>query len=256
MNTEYVSAESRNVKLEMQPLVKRARIAGSWYLLLAITGAFSYQFLPSLIVNGDAAATARNILASESLLRLSILSELVETVASIFLVLALYRLLKDVNRDYASLMVILGALVSVPIYFMNVLNEYAALSFLSGDSYLGSFSRSQLDSLALVFLNLHSQGIAVGQIFAGLWLFPFGLLVYKSRFIPRILGIFLMINGFAYLGISLTSILSLPFATTIDLVLFLPQALGELSMVAWLLIKGVRLPKTDLKAVNPGISAE
>ena len=123
--------------------VRGARIAGAWYLLLAVTGAFSFQFLPSLTVQGDAAATARNILNSPIPLQVGIIAELTEAVVSILLALALYRLLKDVNRGNAILMVILGAIVSVPIYFVNVLTEYAALATLGGAHFLSVFSTPQ-----------------------------------------------------------------------------------------------------------------
>ena len=232
------------------PTVKAARVAGAWYLLLVITGAFSYMYLPSLIVPGNATATANNIVASETIFHIAIIAELTEGVVAIFLSLALYRLLKGVNKEYASLMVILGALVSVPILFLNVLNEFAALILLSGANFLSGFNQAQLDSLSMVFLNLHSQGLAVSQIFAGLWLFPFGILVYRSGFIPRIFGILLVVNGFAYLGISLVSLLSLPYGNVIDLVLLPPQALGQLSIVAWLLIKGAKVQSMNAQVLK------
>ena len=126
---------------------------------------------------GNAGETASNILASETLFRIGIMGELISAIVLIFAVRALYRLLSGVNKGYASLMVTF-VLVSVPISFLNVLNEIAALELLSGASFLGVFQKSQLDALVMVFLNLHSDGLDVVNIFWGLWLFPFGVLVY------------------------------------------------------------------------------
>jgi len=152
---------------------KTARIAGFWYLLMAITAPIGLLYVPSqLIVPGDATATASKIMASELLFRTGIVCSLIGHVAFIFLVLALYRLLKEVNPKHALLMVVL-VLVSVPIAFFNMLNHIAALVLLSGASFLTVFQPSQLHTLVMVFLNLQEYGTIVVQIFCGLWLFPF-----------------------------------------------------------------------------------
>ena len=224
----------------MNSIKKNARVAGLIYLSLALTAPFCLIYLPrTLIVRGNATATADNIIARESLFRLGIVAELVAASTFIFVVLALYRLLKEVNRNHAALMVILG-LVSVPIGFLNVLNNAAALTLLSGADYLSVFRIDQLHTLAMLFLTLHGYGNTVAAVFWGLWLLPFGLLVYRSGFIPRILGVWLIINCFAYLIISFTSLLLPHYKDVVSLTVS-PALLGELAIVFWLLIKGAKV---------------
>ena len=217
---------------------KSIRVAGFLYLLMAFTAPIGIIYVPSkLIVPGDATATADHIRASESLIRIGIASELIYPVIAVFLVLALYRLFKPVNENQAKLLVVLGALVSVPITFLNVLNEIAALILVSGVDFLSAFQKSQLDALALLFLRLHSHGIEIAAIFWGLWLFPFGMLVIRSGFIPRVLGILLFIAGSAYLVSSFTTLV-IPrhehfvgqFAMVLEIL--------EMPIVFWFIIKG------------------
>ena len=220
---------------------KAARVAAVLYLLMVLTAPFSLIYVPGkLIVPGDAVATADRLRASEWLLRIGIGSELFHQAVAIFLVLALYRLFKPVNERYAVLMVILGALVSVPIVFLNVLNEVAALVLVSGTDFLSVFEEPQLDALAYLFLRLHEQGLIVASVFWGLWLFPFGMLVIRSGFIPRVLGVLMMIAGVAYLASSFTSLVLPGYA---DLVgqFAMVLAFGELPFVFWLWIWGMRL---------------
>jgi hypothetical protein len=232
----------------MDSTKKQARVAGLLYLLGAIIAPIGLLLIPSrLIVAGDAAATADNIRASESLFRIGIASELIHQVIFIFLVLALYRLFKVVDQNLAALMVVLGALVSVPIVFLSVLNEIAALVLLSGAEFVSVFDKSQLDALAYLFLRLHSQGINLVAIFWGLWLFPFGILVIRSGFIPRVLGVLLMMAGFAYLVDSFTSLLLPQYADTVSqfaMVLYF----GELPIIFWLLIWGAKEQRSDAPA--------
>src|SRR6266852_2512179 len=149
--------------------------------------------------------------ASETLLRLSIASELFGFIMFIFVVLALYRLFKGVSEKHALAMAIL-LLVSIPISLLNVLNEIAALILLSGADFLSVFETRQLDALAYVIVRLHGQGFVVAQIFWGVWLFPFGILVIRSGFIPRVLGFLLFIAGFGNVASSFTSLLLPPYA--------------------------------------------
>ena len=225
----------------MQPTDRTARFAGLLYVLLGLTAPFSLIYIPrTLIVRGDAAATASRILASEGLFRLGIVSELASATISIFLVMVLYRLFNGVNKMHASLMVILGALISAPISFLNVVSELAALTLLHGPPFLSVFDKARLEALALFFLGLHSQGLVVAQILWGLWLFPFGLLVMRSRFLPRILGVLLIVNGFAYLAASLTSLLAPSYAGVVNRFAFIPET-GEVWIMLWLLIRGARV---------------
>ncbi len=232
----------------MNSTKKQARVAGLLYLLGSIPAPIGIVYVPSkLIVSGDATATADRIRASESLLRIGIASELFTQIIFIFVVLALYRLFKAVNETLARQVVILGALVSAPIMFLNVLNEIAALILVSGADFLSVFDKLQLDALAYLFLRLHSQGIDVVAIFWGLWLFPFGLLVIRSGFIPRILGVLLMIAGIGNVAGSFTSLLLPQYAKLVGQFATV-LSFGELPIIFWLLIWGARVPRADAPA--------
>ncbi|MBI1742111.1 DUF4386 domain-containing protein [Candidatus Acetothermia bacterium] len=223
----------------MNSTKKQARIAGLLYLLASSPAPFGLIYVPStLIVTGDATATANHIRASETLLRLGIASELISAAAFILAVFALYRLFEGVNKQQASLMVTLFV-VSVPISFLNVLNDVAALVLVSGADFLSVFDKSQLDTLAYLFLRLHGQGFVVAQIFWGLWLFPFGILVIRSGFIPRVLGALLMIAGSGYLVSSFTSLLLPGYAHLVSQFALVLE-FGELPIVLWLLIWGAK----------------
>src|SRR6267378_1394306 len=174
------------------------RFAGLLYLLTSIVGFFAMGYVPGkLIVHGNATATANNIAASETLFRLGIACNLIGQAGFIFVALALYDLLKGVNQRHAVLMVTL-ILVAIPIALLNELNAIAALVLVRGADFLSIFEKSQREALAMLFLNLHSYGFDVAQIFWGLWLFPLGLLVYRSGFLPRFLGVLLILNTFTY----------------------------------------------------------
>jgi hypothetical protein len=236
----------------MNPNTKTARVAGLLYVLLAITGAFGIVIVPlNLIVRGDATATADRIRSSEPLFRLGIASELIAATTFIFLALALWRLFKGVSEEQASLMVTL-VLVSVPISFLNVLNEIAALVLLSGPDFLAVFGKPQLDALALLFLGLHSQGFGLAAIFWGLWLLPLGVLVIGSGFAPRVLGFLVILAGIAYLADSFTSLLLPHYRPLVSIVALFFEALGELSMIGWLLITGAKAQPLDGPALLGG----
>ncbi len=222
----------------MHPTDKAARVAALLYPLMGIPAVFSFMYVfPTLIVRGDGAATANKILASERLFRLGIVAELIAAVFFLLLVMALYRLLSGVNKGHARLMVGL-VLVSVAITFANVVNNIAALTLFRGD-FLAALDKRQLEALGMLFLGLHHQGLVVNQIFWGLWLLPFGVLVMRSGFLPRILGVLLIVNGFAYVAVSLTSLLLPSYANLVSRAV-LPALLGELWIWLWLLIQGAK----------------
>lgn len=200
-------------------------------------GAFALVYVPGkLIVHGNAPATAGNIAAHETLFRLGIATQLVSQSAFIFVAVALYDLLKGVNQRLASLMVTL-IVVSIPIAFLNELNAIAALVLVRGADFLSVLDRPQREALAMLFLNLHGHGFEVCEIFWGLWLFPLGLLVYRSGFLPRFLGILLVVACFGWLVDSLTSLV-LPQYKDIVSRWMMPVTSGELLFMFWLLIKG------------------
>jgi hypothetical protein len=205
------------------------------------------MYVPSkLIVHGNAAATANNISASETLFRFGIAGELIGQAGFIFVALALYELLKGVNRRHASLMVTL-IVVSIPIAFLNELNAIAALVLVRGADFLSIFEKPQRDALAMLFLNLHGHGFGVAEIFWGLWLFPLGLLVYRSRFLPRFLGVWLTFGGFAYVILSLTGVLMPQYQDKV-FTYSQPAFFGEVALMLWLVIKGARPPALDATA--------
>jgi hypothetical protein len=215
------------------------RCAGLLYVLISIIGFFAMGYVPDkLIVSGNAAATANNIAASEMLFRLGIAGELIGQAGFIFVALALYDLLKGVNRRHASLMVIL-IVVSIPIAFLNELNSFAALVLVRGADFLSILDKPQRDALAMLFLNLHGRGFVVAEIFWGLWLFPLSLLVYKSRFLPRFLGVWLALAGFAWVILSLTGVL-LPQYQDKVYSYCQPAFFGEIALMLWLLIRGAK----------------
>jgi hypothetical protein len=215
------------------------RIAGLLYVLASIVGIFGLLYVPSkLIVSGNAVVTARNIAASETLFRLGIAAHLIGEALFVFVALALYDLLKAVNHRNALCMLTL-ILVAIPIAFLNELNAIGALVLLRGADFLSLFEQPQRDALAMLFLNVHGYGFDVAGIFWGLWLFPLGLLVYRSGFLPRILGVALMANCFAFLISSLTSLV-LPHYEAIVHGWMRPFHFGEQAFMLWLLIMGAK----------------
>lgn len=225
----------------MTSLSRNARIAGLLYLTL-LTAPLRLIYIPTkLFVTGNAGATANNIAAHETLFRLGILSDLFTATMAIFLTLALYRLFREVDQSLARLVVILGALTVTPIYFLNTVNDAAALLLARGADFLSVFAKPQRDALVLVFLRMHGQGVLANEIFWGLWLFPFGLLVYRSRFLPRVLGVWLILNCLAYLATSITGMLWPLYEDRVSNWVF-PLMLGEPAILLWLIIMGAKEP--------------
>jgi Domain of unknown function (DUF4386) len=220
---------------------KTARLAGLLYLVVVITGVFGLLYVPSkLIVWDNAATTFTNIAGSETLFRLGILSNLTCYTFFVFLPLVLYKLLKQVNENHAKLMVIL-AIISIPISFILVLNKFAVLSLVSGENYLKVFSNEQLQAQVLFYLKQYENGIQVVSIFWGLWLFPFGYLVFKSGFLPKIPGILLMVGSICYLINFLGGFLIPGYhKTVISTLISLPESLSEIGICLWLLIMGAK----------------
>jgi len=221
-----------------------ARIAGFLYLIMAPLGMLGMDpFNPV-----DAATRANNIMASESAFRLGIMSALLTQIVNILVVLVLYKLLKPVNKNHASLMVIF-LLTGVPIAMLNQLNQYTALLLVSGAEYLTVFTADQLLALAPLFLDLREAGLSIAGIFWGLWLLPLGYLVLKSGYIPKILGILLLIGGFGYLIDSVTFFLFPNFVATISQITDFTWV-GELLLALWLLIKGVNVEQWEKRALE------
>ena len=228
------------------------RIAGFLYLLL-LAAPFRLIYIPGkLIVPGNATATANNIAAHETLFRLGLVTDLFCGVVLIFLTLALYRLFKGVDQSHAVLMVILGGVLPAAIDFFNVVNDAAVLMLVRGADFLSAFEKPQRDAMAMLFLRLHGQEIVAAEILWGLWLFPLAILTYKSRFLPRFLGVWLIINGFAYLVQSFTGLLLPQYENAVSNITF-PALFGELAFMLWLVIKGA-IPK-PLVAPSPSAAS-
>jgi hypothetical protein len=220
---------------------KTARLAGLLYLLSSLVGLPALLYVPrKVIVEGDAAATADRLRSSGNLLRLGIGSELAGFSIFIFVALVLYRLFKPVSGRHALAMLAL-ILISIPITFVGVLPEIAALDLAGGSAgasgYLSALDAHQRDALAYLCLHLHSQGYLVAQVFWGLWLFPFGACVMRSGFIPRVLGVLLMIAACAYL-LAAAELVFPRYAGTIGPLTRLTAC--ELPIIFWLLIWGAR----------------
>lgn len=223
-----------------------ARITGFLYLLMIPLGILGIIYVPvTLIVSGDVGATVNNIMENELLFRSAIVAALSIQIVQIFLVLALYKLLKPANKNIAAFMVI-SILVAVPIAMFNELNHFAVLILLSGADYLTAFSPEQIQAFVAMFLDFHEHGILIAQIFWGIWLFPMGYLVFKSGYLPRIIGILLMIGCFGYMLDSFILFFNPDFDLTISGFTFV----GEVLLPLWLVIKGVNVEEWEKRALE------
>src|SRR5215813_2046630 len=232
----------------MDSIKSQARIAGAVYVSASVIGIIRLLIIPKmLIVDKDAAATAHNIAAHESFFRLGIFTDLIAATLFIFVTLALYRLLKDVNHGLAVVMVILGGLMVTPLFFANSVNDAGTLMFARGADFLSVFDKSQRDAMVMMFVRLHDHLIFANAFFWGLWLFPLAILVYKSGFLPRLIGIWLAIAGVAWLAFSFTRIVTPQYDWVLAKV-FDPASFGEILFMFWLLIRGAKLPKERMKA--------
>src|SRR5712664_1774581 len=233
-------------ELQTSPQVY-ARIGGVLYLIIIVIG-FSSEFFvrDKLVVSRDVTATANNIMASESLWRISIACELILLVCAVGLTLIFYVLLRPVNKDLALLAVFFN-IVEFPIEAVSKLCLFAAL-FLSGNAdYLKAFEPHQLHALVKISLKLHDYGFGIDLVFFGFGCLVYGYLLFRSGYFPRTLGVLMAIAGLSYLANSFTLILAPTYAATILPILVLALS-GELSLCLWLMVKGVNVPKWNEKA--------
>ncbi|HEV2707565.1 MAG TPA: DUF4386 domain-containing protein [Pyrinomonadaceae bacterium] len=237
------------------------RRAGLLYLLLPMSAPLRLIYIPAkLFVAGDAAATANNITTYETLFRLGMAAELFAGVAGVFLTLAFYELFKQVNRRLAVLVVILGGVLPSALYFANVWTDAAALTLARGGgglltarggNALSAFDESQRQALMMFFLHLHNQVINAAQIFWGVWLLPLALLIYRSRFLPRFVAIWLIANGVGYVALSLVVLLLPQYAANVRGIVF-PALIGELVLILWLVIRGMNMEKWKASQQHAG----
>jgi hypothetical protein len=226
------------------------RVAGFLYLLLGFSVFRPIYVEGALIVRNSASATAHNIATHESLFRLGIVCDLLAGLSCLVVALALYRVLKRVDRSLGILMVLLGGCMPLVIDSLNSLSDIAALLLARGDGFLSAFDQPQQAALATLFLRIHDYGYVINEIFAGLWLFPFGILVFRSAFLPRLIGVALMINGCAYVIIAFTGLLAPNFVDRVTRVVS-PALLGEGAIMLWLMIKGAQPRQRPVAAIAP-----
>jgi hypothetical protein len=218
------------------------RTAGWLYLFVIVVGGFSLIYPGRLIVPGDPTATASRVLASETMFRLAIVSGVISYVAFIFLGLALQRLFERVDRGLARLMVaFVGVMVVLGLALM--VNDVAALAVLHGSDILGAFTEAQRQALAMMFFRVGGRGTLIAETFWGLWLLPLAMLVMRSRALPRVIGVLLILAGVAWLADSFTGLLLPEWAKTIAPFVRILTA-GEIVFTLWLLIRGARVPET------------
>lgn len=217
--------------------VQHARFVGLLYLAVALTAPFGLVYVPSkIMVAGDVSTTVANLTSNQLLYRFGLASEIVHQVICVFLVLGLYNLFKITDEALSKPVVVFGALVSVPIMFMNTLNGFAALFFVSGADYLSSFTPAQLETFAFLFLRLHELGVLVTCVFWGLWLFPLARLVWRCGG-PRLVSLGLVVAGTTYLIVS-TVVFLLPQHESRVLAIAPLFEMGEIGVMFWLLFYG------------------
>ena len=234
----------------MKSIQRTARLAGVLYLIITVAAIVAHFYVPSnIIVPGDATATANNIVNSATLFRVGgIGSELIVLLSEIVLSIILYELFRPVNRT-VSLLAAVSRLVMTTIHGLNLINYFFVLILLSGAGFLSVFDAGQLNSLVMLFLEAHSYGFTIGIAFLTLHVFALGYLIFKSGYIPKILGVLFIAAGFGYLIDSFALLLSASYETTPALISAL-IAIAEIAFPLWLLIKGVNVDKWEKRALE------
>jgi Domain of unknown function (DUF4386) len=227
----------------MTPTRSRIQTTAAFYLLIILPGAFNLKHLPTFIVRGDAAATARNIADASLAYRLTVLSGVVGYLAFVYLAFSLYEMFKDVDRKQARLLVGL-VLVMVTLGLVNQVNELAPLVLLNHAASFAAFTKPQLDALTLGFLQLRNEAFDIGMALWGLWLLPFGVLAWKSGWIPKTIGVLLVLDGFAWIALCVTGLVFPANYHVVDMIAMPFYTAGELSVLGWLLVKSVTMPST------------
>jgi len=232
----------------MVPAKRDARITGWLYLAFTAPSGLCLIYAPNkIMVPGDAAATAGNVLAHEMLLRTSVAIWLLGLAVWMVLAFMLYRLFNGVSKPLSSMLVVFVA-ISVGIGFLNELNNLAAILVLRGHEFANGLTQPQREAMATLFLRLHNEGNALNEMLWGLWLLPFGLLIVRSQFIPRLLGIWLLLDGLAWMGLSTVAILA-PGYNDVAFKAAQPLVFAELAVMIWLITVGVRVRATDHQAM-------
>jgi len=215
-----------------------ARVAGLLYLALGVLAGFAQMYVrPSVLVAGDATATANNIRANATLFRVGLAADVIGAVCFLFVAIALYFLLRSVSPKAAlTMLVIVG--VSVAIECVNMVNHAGALVVATDGAYSGAMGGRAADGLALLFLDLHKYGVLIAQVFFGLWLLPLGYLVYRSGWFPKALGVLLAVACFFYL-VELMAVFATDNFDPAMAVISAPAGIAEIVFAVWLTAKGL-----------------
>lgn len=225
----------------MTPNKKTARIAGLFFLLMVVFGLFAEIFFrQKIFVIDDIAATAHNILSNEFLYRVGISSDILMSLCYLFTALVLYKLLAPVNKNLAATMVVFAAAGSIML-LCNIQSELAPLTILKGNEYMGSFNTSQLQSLAMHSYQSYLHGYVFGQVFFALWVLPLGILIHRSRFIPKVFGVLFVLE--AILALLAVFVHILFSNEAIEIILLIPGTVAEITFMFWLLIRGINEAK-------------
>ena len=223
-----------------------ARVAGFLLLISLIAGGFGEMYAPiKIIVPDDAAATAKNILSSDLLFRLGFASYLVEGICNVALLLIFYILLRPVQKNLALLAVFVG-LIGISVFAVAELFYVAPLLILGGADYLNTFTPDQLNTLVLLSLNLYGYAAGILMAFGGVGSVFFGYLIFKSRYIPSLLGALLALGGIGFVVRNFALIIAPAYAYDW---LFLPMSFAYLSLTLWFLVRGVDELKWEERAV-------
>jgi len=229
-----------------------ARIAGLLYLIVGIFGGFAAGYAtPKVYVAGGAATTAANVLANSGLVRFSVIADLLQATVFVFLALALYVLLKDVNKNAACAMVILVVIAST-VMCLNEVFQFSALQVAGDRSYVTAFGAAGSNALVMLLMDIHHYGFLIAQIFFGLWLVPLGYLTYKSGMFPKALGVVLIVGGIAYLVDMLVAFLVPDLGKQIHAFLAIPPTIAEVWTLGYLLVKGIKVRAQDTPTLQAG----
>lgn len=224
-----------------------ARITGAFYLVVIVCAGFAEGVVRTgLIVSGDPAATASNILASETLFRAGFAADLIAFVFDAVISVLLYILLRPVGRRVAMIAAALRLIAHPAIGSLNLLGHIGALMVLTGGESLAAFDPAQLEALAYTLLEAHGTGYLIAGAFFGVHCILLGFLIYRSRFLPRLLGTLLVLAGLGYLIETFGNVMLPGHEAAFMLVVAIPAAIGEISLALWLVIKGV-----DESALTP-----
>jgi hypothetical protein len=225
-----------------------ARLAGALYVTVGVLMVFGLYHAP--FVRPDISVVAQTIAnLSDRAFSIAVVNDVLAAALAVPLALVLHELLKRVDRLYAALMS-LWLMVAVPISFVVALNYVAVRILLTAPVAAGALTASERHELAMLFVRLHRQGVFSEEIFWGLWLLPFGVLVFRSRFLPRALGVTLVIAGVAYVAHSIVSLLWPGESNLLyERITMVARGAGEFPIMLWLLIRGARPPSSGEPAI-------